>query len=198
VRILGISAYYHDSAACLIENGEVIAAAQEERFSRIKNDSSFPKEAIEYVLSRGSYCNEDIDYIAFYDKPILKFDRLLETYLAFAPKGFKNFKVSLPIWLKDKIFQKNILVKEITDLLGNSVDWKSKLIFSEHHLSHAASAFYPSPFEESAILTMDGVGEWATTSIALGQTNNIEVIKEIHFPHSLGLLYSAITYYTGF
>ncbi|MFA6301453.1 MAG: carbamoyltransferase [Candidatus Paceibacterota bacterium] len=198
MRILGISAYYHDSAACLVVDGQIVAAAQEERFTRKKHDSSFPIHAIEYCLSESKSLPKDIDYVVFYDKPFLKFERLFETYLAFAPKGFKSFITSLPIWLKDKLFQKSVIANALKDLWGKDIDWAERLLFSEHHMSHAASAFFPSPFEEAAVLTMDGVGEWTTTSLAIGSGNQLSVHKEIHFPHSLGLLYSAITYYTGF
>ena len=196
-RILGISAFYHDSAAAIIINGEIIAAAQEERFSRIKHDSRYPKNAINYVLKEGKIQLNQIDFIVFFEKPFLKFERLLETYLAFAPKGFKSFSLAMPIWLREKLFQK----KYLFDLLqeqDEKFDDIRKIKFSEHHFSHAASAFYPSPFEEAIILTLDGVGEWATTTIAHGKGNQIKILKEIHFPHSLGLLYSAFTYYTGF
>ena len=198
MNILGISAYYHDAAACLVIDGKIIAAAQEERFTRIKHDSSFPNHAISYCLKEAGISAKDLDHIVFYDKPFLKFERLLETYLAFAPRGFKSFATSLPVWLKDKLFQKSVITKAMTDLWGKDIHWGERLLFSEHHLSHAASAFFPSPFEEAAVLTMDGVGEWTTTSLANGKGNNLDVIKEIHFPHSLGLLYSAFTYYTGF
>ena len=198
MNILGISAYYHDAAACLVIDGKIIAAAQEERFTRIKHDSSFPNHAISYSLKEAGISAKDLDHIVFYDKPFLKFERLLETYLAFAPRGFKSFATSLPVWLKDKLFQKSVITKAMTDLWGKDIRWGERLLFSEHHLSHAASAFFPSPFEEAAVLTMDGVGEWTTTSLAIGKGNNLDVIKEIHFPHSLGLLYSAFTYYTGF
>lgn len=198
MKILGISAYYHDAAACLVIDGEIIAAAQEERFTRKKHDFNFPINAISYCLIEGKITSKDIDYVVFYDKPFLKFERLLETYLAFAPRGFKSFVTSLPIWLKDKLFQKTVITNALKDLWGKDVEWQEKLLFSEHHLSHAASAFFPSPFERAAVLTMDGVGEWTTTSLALGNGNKLSVIKEIHFPHSIGLLYSAITYYTGF
>jgi carbamoyltransferase len=198
MNILGISAYYHDSAACLVIDGEIIGAAQEERFTRIKHDPEFPVNAIEYCLSEEDISPSDIDYVVFYDKPFLKFERLFETYLAFAPRGFKSFATSLPVWVKDKLFQKTIIIDALKEHLGNDIDWSKKLLFSEHHLSHAASAFFPSPFGEAAILTMDGVGEWATTSLALGSGNKLTVKNEIHFPHSLGLLYSAITYYIGF
>jgi carbamoyltransferase len=198
MKIIGISAYYHDSAVCLVVDGNIVAAAQEERFTRKKHDSDFPTHSIHYCLSEAGVRATDIDYVVFYDKPFLKFERLLETYLAFAPRGFKSFVTSLPIWLKDKLFQKTMIAKALTQHLGSGVDWESKLLFSEHHLSHAASAFYPSPFEDAAVLTMDGVGEWTTTSMAIGSGNRLAVHKEIHFPHSLGLLYSAMTYYTGF
>ncbi len=196
--ILGISAYYHDSAACLVCDGTVIAAAQEERFTRKKHDSAFPDQAITYCLKEAGIAPHQVDYVVFYDKPFLKFERLLETYLAFAPKGLRSFIASMPVWLKDKLFQKKAIIDALKDLWGNKNDWEERLLFSEHHLSHAASAFFPSPFESAAVLTMDGVGEWTTTSLAIGQGNKLEVIKEIHFPHSLGLLYSAITYYIGF
>jgi carbamoyltransferase len=195
--VLGISAYYHDSAAALLRDGTVVAAAQEERFTRKKHDSGFPRQAIEYCLDYAGCAPEDIAHVAFYDKPFLKFERLLETYLAFAPKGFRSFNMAVPVWLREKLFQKNLLTKELKQL-DRHLDWEDRLLFSEHHLSHAASAFYPSGFEEAVVLTMDGVGEWATTSVALGSANSLEVRKEIHFPHSLGLLYSAFTYYTGF
>jgi len=198
MKILGISAYYHDSAACLVVNGAVVAAAQEERFTRKKHDQAFPNHAIAFCLSEVGCTPEEIDYVVFYDKPFLKFERLLETYLAYAPVGFKSFATALPVWLRDKLFQKSMIADALKGLWGNQVDWTERLLFSEHHLSHAASAFYPSPFEEAAVLTMDGVGEWTTTSLAIGKGSNLTVEKEIHFPHSLGLLYSAITYYTGF
>lgn len=194
--ILGISAYYHDSAAALIVDGNIIAAAQEERFTRIKQDASYPANAINYVLSESNLSLEQVDYITFYDKPFLKFERLLETYIACAPKGFKSFRMAMPIWLSEKLFLKDQLFKEL-----KKIDKKihvDKLLFSEHHFSHAASAFYPSPYEEAIVLTLDGVGEWATTTVAIGKGNKLDIVKEIHFPHSLGLLYSAFTYYTGF
>ena len=197
MRILGVSAFYHDSAAALIEDGRIIAAAQEERFTRKKHDASFPSLAIEYCLEEAGVHLSMIDYVAFYDKPFLKFERLLETYLAFAPKGFKSFNMAMPFWLKEKLFQKDMLRKKFRTYDAD-FDWVNKLLFSEHHQSHAASAFYPSPFEAAVVLTMDGVGEWATTSVALGDGHKLEMVKEIHFPHSLGLLYSAFTYYTGF
>ena len=198
MNILGISAYYHDSAACLVVDGKIIAAAQEERFTRKKHDENFPVNAINYCLTEASLSAQQIDYVVFYDKPFLKFERLFETYLAFAPKGFKSFATSLPVWVKDKLFQKSVILDALKENLDKNTDWSSKLLFSEHHLSHAASAFFPSPFEEAAVLTMDGVGEWATTSLAVGKGNTLNVTNEIHFPHSLGLLYSAMTYYTGF
>ena len=197
VNILGISAFYHDSAAALIQDGEIIAAAQEERFSRIKHDERFPKNAIKYVLEEGNVKLNQIDYLVFFEKPFLKFERLLETYMAFAPRGFKSFSMAMPLWLREKLFQKKFLFDLLQELDENFKDIK-KLKFSEHHYSHAASAFYPSPFEEAIILTLDGVGEWATTTVAHGKKNKITMLKEIHFPHSLGLLYSAFTYYIGF
>jgi carbamoyltransferase len=197
MRILGLSAFYHDSAAALIADGELIAAAQEERFTRKKHDSGFPKNAVEYCLSAGGTDLEQLDYVAFYDKPFLKFERLLETYLAFAPKGFTSFRMAVPVWLKEKLFQKRLLRDHLVEC-GAGKDIERKLLFTEHHQSHAASAFFPSPFEQAAILTIDGVGEWATTSIGLGRGHRLEMLKELHFPHSLGLLYSAFTYYTGF
>jgi carbamoyltransferase len=197
MRILGISAFYHDSAAALVRDGEIIAAAQEERFTRQKHDSGFPAHAVEFCLNRDNVTLDDIDYVVFYDKPFLKFERLLETYLAYAPQGLRSFQMAMPLWIREKLFQKSLLRDELLRF-GPKFDWERKLLFTEHHLSHAASAFFPSPFEEALILTMDGVGEWATTSAALGRGNQIEVIKEILFPHSLGLLYSAFTYYTGF
>lgn len=195
--ILGISAFYHDSAAALIYNGEIIAAAQEERFTRKKNDSRFPKNAIKYCFETANITPKKIDHIAFYDKPFIKFERLLETYIALAPRGFKSFRTAIPIWLKEKLFLKDLLIKELNNFEQEN-DWDKKLKFSEHHLSHAASAFFPSPFKKAAVLTLDGVGEWATTSLAIGNGNILEVVKEIHFPHSIGLLYSAFTYYIGF
>ncbi len=196
--ILGISAFYHDSAACLIQNGTILAAAQEERFTRVKHDESFPHNAIAACLQIAGISPSDIDEVVFYEKPFVKFERLLETYLAFAPKGFRSFATSMPVWIKEKLFQKSILIGELTTSLGGSVNWRDRLRFSEHHLSHAASAFYPSPFDTAAVLTLDGVGEWTTTSLALGQGKDLSILREIHFPHSLGLLYSAFTYYTGF
>jgi carbamoyltransferase len=196
VRILGISAFYHDSAAALIEDGRVVAAAQEERFTRKKHDASFPHNAIGYCLEATRAKLSEIDHVAFYDKPFLKFERLLETYIALAPRGFRSFQMAIPLWLKEKLFQKSLLRKKLKEFDGEIAG--DKLLFSEHHLSHAASAFFPSPFEKAVVLTMDGVGEWATTSAAIGEGNRLEIFQEIHFPHSLGLLYSALTYYTGF
>ena len=196
-NILGISAFYHDSAAALIQDGKIVAAAQEERFSRIKHDARYPKNAIKYILEEGKIELSQVDHIVFFEKPFLKFERLLNTYVAYAPNGFQTFLLSIPLWLKQKLFQKKYLFKLLKEQDRNFNDIK-KIKFSEHHLSHAASAFYPSPFEEAIILTLDGVGEWATTTVAHGKNNNIKMLKEIHFPHSLGLLYSAFTYYTGF
>mgnify|MGYP000651531706 CR=1 FL=1 len=196
--ILGISAFYHDSAACVLKDGEIIAAAQEERFTRMKHDAGFPTHAIQYCLKEAGIAANEIDNVVFYEKPFVKFERLLETYLAFAPKGFTSFAKAMPVWIKDKLFQKSALIKELKSTLDESVDWRERLLFSEHHLSHAASAYYPSPFESAAVLTLDGVGEWTTTSLAIGNGSDLKVVKEIHFPHSLGLLYSAFTYYTGF
>ncbi len=195
--ILGISAFYHDSAACIIKDGEIIAAAQEERFTRKKHDASYPYNSINYVLNEAKLKLSEVDQVVFYEKPFLKFERLLETYLAFAPKGFTSFLASIPLWLREKLFQKKFLFDQLkrNDEEFNDIN---KLSFSEHHFSHAASAFYPSPFEEAIILTLDGVGEWATTTAAIGKGNKISIIKEINFPHSIGLLYSAFTYYTGF
>ncbi|MGE0383147.1 MAG: carbamoyltransferase [Gammaproteobacteria bacterium] len=198
MRILGISAFYHDSAAALLVDGRVVAAAQEERFSRRKHDAGFPARAIAYCLDAAGLPLADVDLVAFYDKPLLKFERLLETYLAFAPRGFASFAQALPVWVKEKLFLKDVLCRELARLGAPRSGLVDRLVFSEHHLSHAASAFFPSPFEEAMVLTMDGVGEWATTSLAHGRGNRLEILKEIHFPHSLGLLYSAFTYYTGF
>jgi carbamoyltransferase len=197
MKILGVSAFYHDSAAALVVDGEVVSAAQEERFTRKKQDSGFPENAIEYCLKAGGAELRDMDAVVFYDKPFLKFERLLETYLAFTPRGYKSFAMAMPIWLKEKLFQKDVLRKAFM-AFDENFDWQNKLLFSEHHMSHAASAFYPSPYEEAVVLTMDGVGEWATTSVAIGKGKDLKVVKEIHFPHSLGLLYSALTYYIGF
>jgi carbamoyltransferase len=197
LRILGISAFYHDSAAALVEDGRIVAAAQEERFSRRKHDARFPVNAARYCLAQAGVGLAGVDRVVFYDKPFLKFERLLETYLAFAPRGFRSFRMAIPLWLREKLYLKDLLRKELGRLEARG-NWNGELLFSEHHLSHAASAFFPSPFEEAVVLTMDGVGEWATTSAAIGRGNRLEVHKEIHFPHSLGLLYSAFTYYTGF
>jgi carbamoyltransferase len=197
MRVLGISAFYHDSAAALIEDGHLVGAAQEERFTRKKHDSGFPEHAVQYCLDAANLKLADVDYVAFYDKPFLKFERLLETYLAFAPRGFNSFRMAMPLWLKEKLFQKTLLRDEMKKWQPD-FDWQKRLLFGEHHQSHAASAFFPSPYEEAAILCMDGVGEWATTSLGWGQGNKLEMLREIHFPHSLGLLYSAFTYYTGF
>jgi len=195
VRLLGISAFYHDSAAALVQDGEILAAAQEERFSRKKHDARFPHNAVDYCLAEAGASISDLDHVVFYDKPFLKFERLLETYLAFAPRGLRSFRMAIPVWTREKLFQKSLLKEELAQ--HGAFD-ASRLLFTEHHQSHAASAFFPSPFTEAAILTMDGVGEWATTSAAIGKGNGIQILKEIHFPHSLGLLYSAFTYYTGF
>jgi len=196
MRVLGISAYYHDSAAALLEDGRIVAAAQEERFTRKKHDARFPKNAIGYCLSERGIRLADVEHVAFYDKPFLKFERLLETYVAFAPRGFRSFRMAVPLWLREKLFQKDLLGKELREY-DRAFDAR-RLKFSEHHFSHAASAFYASPFDEALVLCMDGVGEWATTSVSLGRGRTLEVLRELHFPHSLGLLYSAFTYYTGF
>lgn len=198
MRILGISAFYHDSAACIVDDGQIIAAAQEERFSRKKHDFNFPSHAIKRCMEVAGLNPNDIDQVVFYEKPFPKFERLLETYIEFAPRGFRSFSASMPVWLTEKLFQKRLLVESLKTTLGSDVSWREKLLFSEHHLSHAASAFFPSPFSQAAILTMDGVGEWPTTSLAVGTGSEIEILKELHFPHSLGLLYSAFTYFTGF
>ena len=200
MRVLGISAFYHDSAAALVRDGEIVAATQEERFSRRKHDARFPRHAVSYCLEREGVPLEAIDYVVFYDKPFLKFERLLETYLAFAPHGLRSFAMALPLWIREKLFQKKLLRTALSGF-GPGFDFEGRLLFAEHHLSHAASAYYPSPFamhEAAAVLTMDGVGEWATTSAAMGRGNSLEVLREIHFPHSLGLFYSAFTYYAGF
>ena len=195
--ILGISAFYHDSAACILKDGKIIAAAQEERFTRTKHDPSYPHNAIEFVLKYANLKLSEVDQIVFFEKPFLKFERLLETYVAFAPKGFVSFAKAMPLWIKEKLFQKNLLFNKLKNHDKNYQSDKN-IFFSDHHLSHAASAFFPSPFDEAVVLTADGVGEWATTTVAVGKDNNLEIKKEIHFPHSLGLLYSAFTYYTGF
>lgn len=197
MKILGISAFYHDSAAALVEDGRILAAAQEERFTRKKHDAGYPRNAIASCLQQTGTEPAELDYVAFYDKPFVKFERLLETYLSFAPRGFKSFRMAIPVWLKEKLFLKTLLLEELTKL-DPEVDWRSRLRFSEHHLSHAASAFYPSPFEKALVLSMDGVGEWATTSVYTGSGNSLSLEKEIRFPDSLGLLYSAFTYYLGF
>src|SRR5947209_12800915 len=197
LRILGISAFYHDSAAALIVGGDIVAAAQEERFTRVKHDASFPHGAVAACLGEAGIGLGDVDWVVFYEKPFLKFERLLETYLAFAPRGFASFRKAMPLWVKEKLFQKDGLVKELRKA-GADNDVRERLLFAEHHYSHAASAFFPSPFEEALVLTIDGVGEWATSTVAIGRGNRLEIEKELHFPHSLGLLYSAFTYYTGF
>ena len=197
MRILGLSAFYHDSAAALLVDGRIVAAAQEERFTRKKQDARFPTSAIGYCLEEAGITLDDVDYVAFYEKPFIKFERLLETYVAFAPRGFQSFSTAIPVWIREKLFQKNIIRDELKKLAPD-FDWKNKLLFTEHHVSHAASAFYASPFEEAAILTMDGVGEWCTGSTAIGRGKDLKILKELHFPHSLGLLYSAVTYYLGF
>jgi carbamoyltransferase len=196
--ILGLSAFYHDSAAALLVDGEIVAAAQEERFTRKKHDAGFPGNAISYCLDEAGISLDNIDYVVFYDKPLVKFERLLETYLAYAPRGFRSFVAAMPVWLKDKLFLKSTLKRELAGLSGMAEKDLPVLLFSEHHESHAASAFYPSPFEKAAVLCLDGVGEWATTSVWLGEGNSLTPQWEIDFPHSLGLLYSAFTYYTGF
>ncbi len=195
MKILGISAFYHDSAAALVKDGRIVAAAQEERFSRIKHDAGFPSQAIAYCLRHAGARLRDVDHTVFYEKPLPKFERLIETYLAFAPRGFASFRTSMPLWIKQKLFQRSLLVKQLRRI---DPGWNESLLFTEHHQSHAASAFFPSPFETAAVLTMDGVGEWPTTSFAIGDGNRLEIRREIHFPHSLGLLYSAFTHYTGF
>ena len=196
MRILGVSAYYHDSASALVEDGRVVAAAQEDRFTRRKHDASFPKNAVSYCLSEGEVSLSKLDAVVFYEKPFLKFERLLETYMSVAPRGFRQFVMAMPIWLREKLFQRQLLTRELRKIDAGFDP--AKLLFSEHHVSHAASAFFPSPFERAAILTLDGVGEWTTTAAALGDRSRIELLKEMQFPHSLGLLYSAFTYYTGF
>jgi carbamoyltransferase len=196
--ILGISAFYHDSAACLIENGTIIAAAQEERFTRKKHDPSFPINAVKFCLEYGGIDINQLDAIVFYDKPLLKFERLLETYYAFVPKGVRSFITSMPVWIKEKMFLKRIIKEELESIGFDAKKSAAKMLFPEHHLSHAASAYYPSPYDKAAILTIDGVGEWATASICLGEGKDISILKELRFPHSLGLLYSAFTYFLGF
>ena len=192
MNILGISAFYHDSAAALLQDGKIVAAAQEERFSRKKHDPAFPAQAIDYCLAEAGLTVPALDYVAFYEKPLLKFDRLVETYFSFAPRGFRSFRQALPLWLKEKLFAERTLDR------GLDNQYRRRYVFLEHHESHAASAFFPSPFAEAAILTVDGVGEWSTATIGRGRDNRIEILREIRFPHSLGLLYSAFTYYTGF
>jgi carbamoyltransferase len=196
-RILGISAFYHDSAAALVEDGRIVAAAQEERFSRRKHDAGFPAGALAYCLREGGVRLEDVDRVVFYEKPFVKFERLVETYLSYAPRGYRSFAMAMPLWLKEKLFQKGLLTRKLK-AVAPGFDWDKRLLFAEHHQSHAASAFFASPFEEAAVLTMDGVGEWATASVGIGRGNRLELVKEIQWPHSLGLLYSAFTYYTGF
>ncbi|MFM1814621.1 MAG: hypothetical protein RLZ98_1316 [Pseudomonadota bacterium] len=198
MRILGISAFYHDSAAALIVDGKVVAAAQEERFTRKKQDARFPENAIRYCLEEAGLGLDDLDHVAFFEKPLVKFERLLETYLAMAPRGYQSFRLALPIWLKEKLFQKPQMINSLKRFSATGTGIEEKLLFAEHHQSHAASAFFPSPFEEAVVLTMDGVGEWATTSVAIGRGATLQTVKEINWPHSLGLLYSAFTYYTGF
>src|SRR3954468_80358 len=197
MRILGISAFYHDSAAALVVDGRIVAAAQEERFTRKKQDARFPVHAIAYCLQEGGCTLDNVDYVVFYEKPFLKFERLLETYVAFAPQGYGSFAMAIPLWIREKLFQKDVIRREL-QALAPDFDWKNRLLFTEHHVSHAASAFYSSPYAEAAVLTMDGVGEWCTASAAVGRGNDLQLVKEMHFPHSLGLLYSAFTYYTGF
>ena len=197
MRILGLSAYYHDSAAALVVDGKIIAAAQEERFTRKKHDAGFPTQSLRYCLAEGGIKLSDVDFVAFYDKPFLKFERLLETYLAFAPRGFRSFQMAMPLWIKEKLFQKDLLAKQLASI-DPEFAGPDKLLFTEHHMSHAASAFYPSPFNEALVLTLDGVGEWCTTSVGMGRGSDLTIDRELHFPHSLGLLYSAFTYYTGF
>ncbi|WP_137111384.1 carbamoyltransferase [Rhodobacter sp. SY28-1] len=195
--VIGLSAYYHDSAAALLVDGELVAAAQEERFTRKKHDARFPRNAIDYVLEAGNLSLGDIDHFAFYDKPFLKFERLLETYVANAPRGFQSFRTAIPIWVREKLFQKDLMLKELRKI-EKGFKGRDKLLFAEHHFSHAASAYFPSPFDEAVVLTLDGVGEWATTTVAIGKGRDLKIVKELHFPHSLGLLYSAFTYYAGF
>ena len=198
MKILGISAYYHDSAASLIVDGKIISAAQEERFTRKKHDSSFPRNAIQFCINESNIRLSDLDYIVFYEKPLIKFERLLETYISFAPKGFKSFLMAMPVWLKEKLYLKSVLKKELINFDGVDKSNLPDLLFSQHHLSHAASAFFPSPFNKAAVLCLDGVGEWSSSTVWIGEDNNLTPKWEIHFPHSLGLLYSAFTYFTGF
>lgn len=196
--ILGVSALYHDSSACLIKDGQIVAAAQEERFTRLKHDASFPINAIKYCFQEANIEPSEVQNVVFYEKPFLKFERLLETYLAYAPRGFASFSKAIPVWIKDKLFQKSMIISQLKKSLCSDTKWEDRILFSEHHLSHAASAFYPSPFESAAVLTIDGVGEWSTASVAIGKGNKLKIFKEINFPHSLGLFYSAFTYHTGF
>ena len=188
--ILGISAFYHDSAACLIKDGEILAAVQEERFTRKKHDAAFPKNAVEYCLKHAGISIQEVDLVAFYDKPLLTFERLLETYIDYAPRGLRSFLKAMPVWLKEKLWTRENIAK--------ALNYEGQILFTEHHESHAASAFFPSPFESAAVVTMDGVGEWATTSYGYGRGNELHLLNELHFPHSIGLLYSAFTYYLGF
>ena len=197
MHIIGISCFYHDSSAAILKDDNILAAVQEERFSRIKHDSNFPMNSIKFCLQSSNKSLNDIDYLIFYEKPLLKFTRLLETYISTAPKGFKSFKMSIPLWLKQKLFQKQLILNELKKIEHDG-DFEKKILFAEHHQSHAASAFYPSPFEEAVILTMDATGEWTTTSVAYGKGNKMKILREIHFPHSIGLLYSAFTYHLGF
>lgn len=197
MRLLGISAFYHDSAAALVDDGEIVAAAQEERFTRKKHDAAFPDAAIRYCLEAANTDLDGVDHVVFFEKPFIKFERLMETYLAYAPRGFASFRVAMPVWIKEKLYQKPNLEKAL-GVYASSGTVEGKLLFAEHHQSHAASAFFPSPFEEAVVLTMDGVGEWASTSVAIGRGNTLKMMREINWPHSIGLLYSAFTYYTGF
>src|SRR5262245_41167537 len=197
MRLLGLSAFYHDSAAALVEDGRIVAAAQEERFSRKRHDADFPAQAIRYCLDRGRISLDEVDHVVFFEKPLIKFERLLETYLANAPRGFASFRMALPVWIKEKLFQKTNLEKDLAPF-APSGQASGKLLFADHHQSHAASAFFPSPFDEAVVLTMDGVGEWTTTSVSIGRGNTLEPMREIRWPHSVGLLYSAFTYYIGF
>ncbi|MGH9239915.1 MAG: carbamoyltransferase family protein, partial [Vicinamibacterales bacterium] len=196
MQVLGLSAYYHDSAAALVVDGRVVAAAQEERFTRRKHDARFPVNAVRFCLEYSGGTPDDIDAVVFYEKPFLKFERLIETYLSFAPRGYRSFAMAMPLWIREKLFQKDLLARELARL--GFMRPAERILFTEHHQSHAASAFYPSPFSEAVVLTMDGVGEWTTTSVSVGRGKTLEPVREIHFPHSLGLLYSAFTYYTGF
>jgi carbamoyltransferase len=196
--IMGISAFYHDSAACLLKDGKIIAAVQEERFTRKKHDSSFPRHSIQFCIKEAGISPDQISNIVFYEKPFIKFERLIETYLGYVPRGFLSFSKIIPIWIKDKLFQKTKILNELNETIKTKINWRERILFSEHHLSHAASAFFPSPFQNAAVITIDGVGEWTTTSVAIGEGNKLKIIKELHFPHSIGLLYSAFTYYIGY